>query len=155
EPVVLALPRGGVAVGDEIARALECPLDLVLVRKIGAPHQAELAVGAVVNGDNPQTVINDDVMAAVDLPSDYVARAGQDELAEIARRRVLYLGTRPHAALEDKTAIVVDDGLATGATAKVALRAVRRRRPRRLVLAVPVGPPETVAVLAAECDEIE
>lgn len=154
-PVVLALPRGGVAIGEKISEALSCPLDIVLVRKIGAPGQPELAVGAVVNGENPQIVVNDDVVAALALPTGYVEQTAQQELKEIARRRKLYLGRHAPIALEDKTAIVVDDGLATGATAKAALRAVRNRHPRRLVLAVPVAPPDTLAALAPECDAIE
>jgi putative phosphoribosyl transferase len=153
-PVVLALPRGGVTVGFEIAVALGCPLDLLLVRKIGAPMQPELAVGAVVDGPEPQIVTNEDVLAALDLPKDYVERAAQRELVEIRRRRDLYLEGRERAVLAGATAIVVDDGIATGATARAALRAARRQRTRRLVLAVPVAPPETVAELKGECDEI-
>jgi putative phosphoribosyl transferase len=154
-PVVLALPRGGVAIGEKISKALGCPLDIVLVRKIGAPGQPELAVGAVVGGEDPQIVVNDDVMAMLDLPAGFVERAAMAELKEIARRRRLYLGNRPPIALENRTAIVVDDGLATGATARAALRAVRRRHPRHMVLAVPVAPPDAVAMLAPECDAIE
>jgi putative phosphoribosyl transferase len=154
DPVVLALPRGGVAVGCEIARALGCGLDLVLVRKIGAPSQPELAVGAVVDGEHPEIVVNEDVAAALDLPADYVERTAKRELAEIARRRRLYLKDRPHPGLKGKTAILVDDGIATGATARAALHAVRRQKPARLVLAVPVAPPETVADLARDCDEV-
>jgi putative phosphoribosyl transferase len=153
-PVVLALPRGGVPVGYEIAAALGCALDLVLVRKIGAPWQPELAVGAVVDGEHPEIVVNEDVASALDLPPDFVEQAARRELTEIARRRQLYLKDRPHPGIAGKTAILVDDGIATGATARAALRAARRQKPARLVLAVPVAPPETVAELARECDEV-
>lgn len=153
-PVVLALPRGGVAVAFEIAVALDCPLDLLLVRKIGAPMQPELAVGAVVDGPEPEIVANADVLAVLDLPEDYVRQAAQRELVEIQRRRELYLKGRERPSIAGATAIVVDDGLATGATARAALHAARRQRPGRLVLAVPVAPPETVAEIKAECDEI-
>jgi putative phosphoribosyl transferase len=152
--IVLALPRGGVPIGYEIARALRCPLDLVLVRKLGAPYQPELAVGAVVDGEPPEIVVNEDVASALDLPKAFIKRAADRELVEIARRRQLYLKDRPHPALGGKTAILVDDGIATGATARAALRAARRQKPARLVLAVPVAPPETVRELAAECDEV-
>jgi putative phosphoribosyl transferase len=154
KPIVLALPRGGVPIGYEIARALGCPLDLVLVRKLGAPYQPELAVGAVVDGEHPEIVVNEDVASALSLPSTYIEKAAQRELAEIARRRALYLKDRPHPDLAGKTAILVDDGIATGATARAALRAARRQKPAKLVLAVPVAPPETVAELASECDEV-
>jgi len=154
KPIVLALPRGGVPIGYEIARALHCPLDLVLVRKLGAPYQPELAVGAVVDGDHPEIVVNEDVAAALGLPETFIKKAADRELAEIARRRQLYLKDRPHPALGGRTAILVDDGIATGATARAALRAARRQKPAKLVLAVPVAPPETVRELAAECDEV-
>ena len=153
-PVVLALPRGGVPIGYEIAVALGCPLDILLVRKLGAPNQPELAAGAVVDGERPEIVINEDVASALDLTAEFFERAARRELAEIARRRRLYLPGRAHPALAGKTVILADDGIATGATARAALRAVRRQKPARLVLAVPVAPPETVAELAPECDEI-
>lgn len=153
-PVVLALPRGGVPIGYEIAAALGCPLDIVLVRKLGAPYQPELAAGAVVDGERPEIVINEDVASALDLSADFFERAARRELAEIARRRRLYLPGRTHPMLAGKTVILADDGIATGATARAALRAVRRQKPARLVLAVPVAPPETIAELAPECDEV-
>jgi len=154
DPVVLALPRGGVPVGLEVARALRAPLDLVLVRKIGAPHQPELAVAAVVDGEKMEVVLNDEAIAGLGLPAGYVEREAVRQVAEIERRRRLYLGGRERAAVEGKTALVVDDGIATGATMRAALRAVRRRRPGRLVLAVPIAPPDTVEALRHEVDEV-
>jgi putative phosphoribosyl transferase len=152
-PVVLALPRGGVAVGYQIARALAAPLDVVLVRKIGVPWQPELALGAVSDGAEPQLFIDRDMAAGLGIPDDYVAAEIERQLAEIERRRRIYCGERAPIALPGHAAIVVDDGIATGATMRVALRAVRQRGPARLVLAVPVAPPETLAALDEEVDE--
>jgi len=153
-PVVLALPRGGVPVAAEVARALSAPLDLLLVRKIGVPWQPELAAAAVVDGEHPQLVLNEDVMAAVGVRRDDVDTAMKRELAEIERRRKLYLGDRQPVSVAGCTAIAVDDGLATGTTARAALRALRSRGPRRVILAVPVAPPDTIADLQNEADEI-
>ncbi len=154
-PVVLALPRGGVPVGYEIARALDAPLDLVLVRKIGAPSQPELALGAVANGAHSVTVLNDDVVGALGITDDYIAAQEAAKLEEIARRRALYLEGRERAPVEGRTAIVVDDGVATGATTRAALLSLRRAKPAKLVLAVPVAPADSLAVLRADVDEIE
>ncbi|TCZ63250.1 phosphoribosyltransferase [Roseicella aquatilis] len=153
-PILYALPRGGVAVGAEIAAALDAPLDLVLVRKLGAPFQPELAVGAVVEGDPPETVLNPDIITLTGTSEAYLAEARRRALAEIERRRGLYLAGRPRPDPRGRTAIVVDDGLATGATARAALRALRRRGPARLLLAVPVAAPETLAGMRAEADEV-
>jgi putative phosphoribosyl transferase len=153
-PVVLALPRGGVAVGFEIARALDAPLDIVLVRKIGVPWQPELAVGAVTDGANPETFIDRNLMHTLDIPESYVQEETARQLDEIERRRKSYSEGRPPTEVAGHTAIVVDDGIATGATMRVALQAVRRRNPAHLVLAVPVAPPETLAALGEEADEV-
>jgi putative phosphoribosyl transferase len=153
DPVVLALPRGGVPIGFEVARALEAPLDLVLVRKIGAPHQPELAIGAVVDGKHAETVMNEDIVKVLGIPERYIAEERERHLAEIERRRRLYLGDRPTVDLAGKTAIIVDDGIATGATMRAGMRALRRASPRRLVLAVPVAPADTAEMLRAEVDE--
>jgi putative phosphoribosyl transferase len=153
-PVVLALPRGGVPVGFEIASALGAPMDLVLVRKIGAPWQPELAIAAVVDGGEPQIVKNLDVMLAMGLTDDFVEEEATLQLKEIERRRQIYLGDRARADLKGRTVILVDDGIATGATARAALKAVRRAGPGRLVLAVAVAPPDTIEKLREEADEI-
>ncbi len=154
DPVILALPRGGVAVAAEIASALGAPLDLLLVRKIGVPMQPELAMGAVVDGSDPVVVRNEDVIEIAGISQDTFARVRDRELAEIARRHRDYLGDRPRSQIAGRTAIVVDDGIATGATTRAALRAVRRRHPKKLVLAVPVAPTETIERLLGEADEI-
>jgi putative phosphoribosyl transferase len=154
-PAVLALPRGGVPVGYAIAVALDAPLDLVLVRKIGAPFQPELAVGAVVDGDRAETVINRDIVGEYQIPESYLENEAARQLEEIERRRRLYRAGRPNIEVCDRTAIVVDDGIATGATMEAALHAIRRAGPRRLILAVPVAPPDTIERLRPQVDEIE
>jgi putative phosphoribosyl transferase len=153
-PVVLALPRGGVPVAFEIARVLDTELDLLLARKIGVPGQEELALGAVVDGAHPQLVLNEEVLTMLEPPPGYIKAAQERELAEIERRRKLYLEGRPPLETSGRTVIVVDDGIATGATVKAALRGVRRNRPSRLILAVPVAPQSSIDELASECDEI-
>ncbi len=154
DPIILALPRGGAVVGAEIALALDAPLDLILVRKLGVPWQPELAMGAVVDGARPYVVRNDDILAQLDLPEEEFRAICERELEEIERRRKLYLGDRPRADLEDRVVIVVDDGIATGATARAALKAVRSRMPGRAVLAVPVAPTSTLEGLSAEADDV-
>jgi predicted phosphoribosyltransferase len=154
DAVVLALPRGGVPVGAEIAAALGAPLDLVLVRKIGAPFQEELAMGAVAEGAPPVTVRNEDVIAMLGVDEDRFAQVRDRELAEMERRRRAYLSGRASAEVAGRIAILVDDGVATGATTRAALRAVRARRPQKLVLAVPVAEKDVQAALRSECDEI-
>jgi putative phosphoribosyl transferase len=154
DPVVLALPRGGVPVAVEVAKALKAPLDLVLVRKIGVPFRQELAAAAVVDGGQPEIVINEDVISLAGVERDYIHMQAKRELAEIERRRQAYLGDRPRAPLVGRTLIVVDDGIATGASMRAALRALRRRGPKALVLAVPVAPADTVDALRAEVDLI-
>ncbi len=143
--VVLALPRGGVPVAAEVARALGAPLDLLLVRKIGVPWQRELAVAAVVEGDPPQIVVEEDVQRSAGVDAQYIEAQAASELREIARRRQAYLRGRAAVDVGGRTAIVVDDGIATGTTVRAALRALRRRHPARLVLAVPVAPADTRA----------
>jgi putative phosphoribosyl transferase len=153
-PVVLALPRGGVPVGFEIARALDAPLDLMLGRKIGAPFQPELAVGAVIDGGRAETVINEDVVREFQIPQSYIAEESARQLEEIERRRRLYLADRARVPLAGCTAIVIDDGIATGATMEAALHAARRANPKDLVLATPVVPPDTLERLRPQVDEV-
>jgi len=153
-PVVLALPRGGVAVGYEIARVLAAPLDLVLVRKIGAPGQPELAIGAVADGEQPELVTDPEILSWLAVGSEYIEASKTQELAEIERRRKLYYGDRSPVDIRGRTAILVDDGIATGATMLAALRAVRRRRPARVVVAVPVAPESSLERLRNEADEV-
>lgn len=152
--LVLALPRGGVPVAAEVARALEAPLDLLLVRKIGAPWHKELALAAVVEGDPPQLVIDEEVQRYAGADERYLQTEQALAVAEIARRREAYLRGRCHAEVRGATVIVVDDGIATGTTMRAALLGLRRRGARQLVLAVPVAPAETLQRLAAEVDEV-
>jgi predicted phosphoribosyltransferase len=153
-PVVLALPRGGVPVAAEVARVLAAPLDLVLVRKIGVPYQPELAMGAVVDGPEPLVVRNEDVIRIAGVTEQEFRQVEEREIAEIQRRRSRYLGDRAHPELAGRVVIVIDDGVATGATTRAALRAVRERKPRRLILAVPVAPTDTIRELRDDADEI-
>ena len=152
--IVLALPRGGVPVGAAVAQALQAPLDLLLVRKIGAPWQSELALAAVVEGDPPDIVIDEDVQRGSGRHADYIDAQAQVQLREIARQRQAYLSGRPAAQVEGSTVIVVDDGIATGTTMRAALKALRRRRPAALVLAVPVAPRDTLEQLRGEVDQV-
>ena len=152
--VVLALPRGGVPVAAEVARALGAPLDLLLVRKIGAPWQPELAVAAVVDGDPPDIVVDEFTSRMSGVNQDYIQTQASHELREIARRREVYLRGRTPVPVKGATVIVVDDGVATGTTIRAAIKALRRRHPARLVLAVPVAPADTVAALREEADEV-
>lgn len=153
-PVVLALPRGGVPVAAEIAAALDAPLDLVLVRKIGVPFQPELAMGAVVDGDSPIVIRNEDVIRSASVNDVEFAAACDRELREIERRKRVYLGSRQRATITGRTAILVDDGIATGATTRAALQAIRAHNPKRLVLAVPVAPVDTIERLRSEADDV-
>ncbi len=154
QPVILALPRGGVPVAVEVAAALNAPLDLILVRKIGVPFQPELAMGAVVDGGAPIIVRNEDVIRLAGIDESKFKAICDSELTEIERRRQRYLGSRQRADISGHTAIVIDDGIATGATTRAALRATRIRNPKRLVLAVPVAPTDTVAELRSEADDL-
>lgn len=152
-PVILALPRGGVPVAVEVALALRAPLDLLLVRKIGAPANRELAVAAIAEGATT-AVVDRETLAATGTSQAYVEREARTHLQEIARRRALYLNDRPALPVEGRTAVVVDDGLATGSTARAAVQALRERKPARIVLAVPVAPPEAIADLQPHVDEL-
>lgn len=154
DPVVLALPRGGVPVGFEVAKALQAPLDILLVRKIGAPGHPEFAIGAVVDGKDPQLVVNEEAVLVLGPSSDYLEAEKKRQLVEIERRRERYLGGKPAVPTEGRTAIIVDDGIATGSTVKVALKALRRSGADRVVLAVPVAPRSAIEELREEADEV-
>lgn len=152
--VVLALPRGGVPVAAEVARRLAAPLDLLLVRKIGAPWQRELAVAAVVDGDAPEVVVDEGLSAYAGADHAYLEREAAAALAEIERRRQVYLQGRQPLSLTGATVVLVDDGIATGTTVRAALKAVRRRGAARIVLAVPVAPHDILMALRSQCDRI-
>lgn len=153
-PVVLALPRGGVPVGFEVATALGAPLDIVVVRKLGAPGEHELGLGAIVDGDHPQSVLNEEIIDELNVSPEYLRAEIQSELNEIRRRQELYRKGRSSINVGGRTAIVVDDGIATGGSIRAALRGVRRMGPKKLVLAVPVAPPDTIEALRSETDDI-
>ncbi|MBX3622743.1 MAG: phosphoribosyltransferase [Rhizobacter sp.] len=153
-PVVLALPRGGVAVAAPVAQALRAPLDLLLVRKIGAPGDPEFAVGAVAEGTPPVVVTEARTLQALGVSQTYVEQQALHEIAEIARRRELYLHGQARTPIAGCTVVVVDDGLATGATVRAALQALDRSEPARVVLAVPVAPASTVRALRGLVDDL-
>jgi putative phosphoribosyl transferase len=153
-PVVLALPRGGVPVGFEIAERLAAPLDIILVRKIGAPGFEEFAIGAIAEGTPIERVLDHDTIRQLDISDDYLERQIERQSREIERRRIAYRQGRAPIAVAGCTAIVVDDGIATGATMRAALRVARRQGPARLVMAVPVAAPQTIEALRSEADEI-
>ncbi|RFU20923.1 phosphoribosyltransferase [Geodermatophilus marinus] len=152
DPVVLGLPRGGVPVAAEVARALDAPLDVVLVRKLGLPARPELAMGAV--GEDGAVVLNRDVLARSGVGEEALAAVERQERAELARRARAFRGDRPRVPLAGRTAVVVDDGVATGATARAACAVARTLGAARVVLAVPVAAPRVVGELAGEVDEL-
>lgn len=154
EPIVLALPRGGVPVAFEVAKALAAPLDVLLVRKIGAPGHEELALGAIMDGAHPQTVLNEEIIRLTAPPAGYLEAEKRRQLAEIERRRELYRGNKSALDVAGRTVIVVDDGIATGATVKAAMRGISQNGPRRLILAIPVAPPDSIENLKGFCDEV-
>ncbi len=150
--LVLALPRGGVPVGYEVARALGAPLDVFVVRKLGVPGHGELAMGAVATGG--VRVLNEDVVRALGIPDYVIDAVAAWEERELERRERVYRGDRPPPEVRGRTVILVDDGLATGATMHAAVQALRRRQPARIVVAVPTAAPETCEALRPEVDEI-
>jgi len=150
--LVLALPRGGVPVAYEVARSLQAPLDVFLVRKLGVPGYEELAMGAVATGG--VRVLNDEIVNGLRIPDDVVDAVTAWEQQELARREQLYRGDRPAPDVRGRTVILVDDGLATGATMHAAIAALRRQQPARIVVAVPTAPPEMCEALRAEVDDV-
>jgi putative phosphoribosyl transferase len=152
DAVVLALPRGGVPVAIEVAERLGAEMDLLLVRKLGVPGHEELAMGAIATGG--AAVFNDALFDQLPIDRTAVEQVREREQRELERRERIYRGDRPMPALADREVVLVDDGLATGATMRAAVAALRQYRPRRIVVAVPVAPPETVAELEREADEV-
>lgn len=150
--LVLALPRGGVPVGYEVARALRVPLDLMLVRKLGVPGHEELAMGAIASGG--VRIVSKDVISTLGIPEREIAAVAAAEEQELGRRERAYRDARPPLAVRGRTVILVDDGLATGATMRAAAAALRAQDVKRLVVAVPVAPPETCEALRAEVDDV-
>jgi len=150
--VVLALPRGGVPVAHEVARALNAPLDIFLVRKLGLPGHAELAMGAIASGG--VRVLNEDIVRWFSVPATVIDDVAREEEAELVRRERDYRAGRPPVELTDRIVLLVDDGLATGATMKAAIQAVRAQRPSRIIVAVPVGSPDTCRELTGIADEV-
>ncbi|HEX7421012.1 MAG TPA: phosphoribosyltransferase [Thermoanaerobaculia bacterium] len=150
--IVLGLPRGGVVTASEVAAALDLPLDVIIVRKLGAPWQPELAMGAIASGGI--RVLNDDVVRALRIPQSKIDEATKEEQTELARREKLFRGDLPPLALTGKTVIMIDDGIATGSTVLAAIRCIRAQNPSRIVLAVPVAPPTTCERLQPEVDDL-
>jgi putative phosphoribosyl transferase len=149
--LVLALPRGGVPVAFEVAQALHAPLDVFSVRKLGVPGQEELAMGALATGG--VRVLNQDVVRTLRIPEETIAAVAAAEHKELRRQERAFRGDRPPLDVHDRTVILVDDGLATGSTMRAAIAALRQQGPRRIVVAVPVGAPDTCADFGREADE--
>lgn len=154
DPVILALPRGGVPLGAVMADVLDAPLDLVLVRKIGMPGHSELAAGAIVDGDTPVSVWNEEILRASGLAPEDFSDQILRKRAEIEARRARYMAGRAPEPVRGRTAIIVDDGIATGATMRVAIEATRLREPAQLWVAVPVAPADTIRELRAQADRV-
>jgi putative phosphoribosyl transferase len=154
DAIVLALPRGGVPVGAEIARGLLLPLDVAFVRKIGAPGQPELAIAAIADGDAPELVVHGELVGELALKEEFIAQAAARELSSIEERRRQYASLRPAIEPAGRAVIVVDDGVATGMTMQAALRQARRRRPSRLIAAVPVAARAALARIEREADAV-
>lgn len=151
-PVVLAIPRGGVALGAFLAERLDAELDIALSRKLRAPHQPELAVGAIT--ESGKAFINQDVVRATHASAEYLAEEKEYQLRELSRRKTAFRKIRPPASLQGRTVIVTDDGIATGSTMLAALQSIRAEMPREVLVAVPVAPPDRLAQLRPWCDEI-
>lgn len=153
DPIVLALPRGGVPVACEVAQALHAPLDVLIVRKLGAPGHPELGLGAVVDGRVRQSVLNENVIRMVNPPPGYIEAETQRQIVEIERRRKLYCGDREPLPIGGRSVVVVDDGVATGGTMKTALAALAKSGARKVVYAIPVAPEEVLPELRQYTDE--
>ena len=152
DTIVLALPRGGVVVGYEVAKALRAPLDVIITRKIGAPGIPEYAIGAVA--ENGEVLLNDEEIKLLAVSPSYLREEIKHQKSEIERRKILYRGGRQLPSLKGRRVILVDDGIATGFTVKTSIRAVRAEKPREIVLAVPVAPDDVIDELAATVDAV-
>jgi putative phosphoribosyl transferase len=150
--LILALPRGGVPVGYEVALALNAPLDIFIVRKLGLPGREELAIGAIASGD--VRVLNRDVIRMLSVPDEVINFVAKRELQELQRRENLYRKDRPYPELRDRTVILIDDGLATGASMRAAIAGLRAQNPTRIVIAVPAAAPDVCDAFRREVDEI-
>ena len=150
--MILALPRGGVPVAFEVAQALNLPMDIFVVRKLGLPTNEELAMGALASGN--VRVLNEEVVNSFGITESIIEAVAEEERVELERRERLYRGHAPFPAVSDKTVLLVDDGLATGSTMRAAVAALRRQHPNRIVVAVPVAPPSTCEILRSEADDV-
>ncbi|MCI0332906.1 MAG: phosphoribosyltransferase [Planctomycetes bacterium] len=150
--LVLALPRGGVPVAFEVAKALHAPMDVFLVRKLGVPGHEELAMGAVANGNI--VILNDEVTKSLRIPDDVIETVARQERETLTRQRQMYRDDKPASAVRDCVVILIDDGLATGSTMRAAVAALRKQRPKRVIVAVPVGAPDTCAAISGIADEV-
>ncbi|MHA1643420.1 MAG: phosphoribosyltransferase [Candidatus Freyarchaeota archaeon] len=151
-PVVLAIPRGGVVVGYEVARELGAPLDIVIPRKIPSPHNPELGVGAVAQDGT--VIINQQIKEYLNVSDEYIQEEAERQIREIERRMRTYRGDREPVPVKDRVVILVDDGIATGGTMRAAIRSLRKQNPRKIVVAVPVAPPRTIKKIEEEADEV-
>ena len=154
DPVVFGLPRGGVPVAAEVAAKLKAPLDVILVRKIGAPTQPELAIGAVVDGATPEIVRNEELIRELGIPDEVFREEARRQLEIIEARRKLWVAGRERVPVKGRTAIIVDDGIATGATVRASLHALKRQGSKRTVVATPVAPMQAVEALRQEADDV-
>jgi putative phosphoribosyl transferase len=154
QPVILALPRGGVPVAFEVAMKLRAPLDIVIVRKLGAPGQKELAIGALVEAKKPLVFLNNYIMNALQVNESYLEEEIANKTEEMKRRQKMYRGEEQRTPLKNKTVIVVDDGIATGASMRAALMGLRADEPKKIILAVPVAPPDIIEELEQLVDEV-
>jgi len=151
-PIIMAIPRGGIVVADQVAQFLECPLDIIITRKIGAPGNPELAMGAVSGPD--KVIINEDIKYGLRVSDDYIEKEVANQLEEIKRRRSMYLGQKLPLDLKGKPVIIIDDGLATGYTAIAAIDAIKEEHPSKIVLAVPVASSDTCQFISSKVDKI-
>jgi len=153
-PVIIALPRGGVPVAFEVAKKLHAPLDIVIVRKLGAPDQKELAIGALVEGKKPLVFLNNYIMTSLRVSESYLKEEITIETEEMRRRQKMYRGEEQRVQLKDRTVIIVDDGIATGASMKAALMGLKADEPKKIILAVPVAPADIINEMEQIVDEV-